>query len=473
MSDKLFGKYEIKGKLGQGGMAIVYHAFDPLLQRDVAIKALLPKYKNDPNVVKMFLHEGQLMAKLDNPHIVKVYENAKFKDFFFYVMEYINGKTLKTLLKEGMDTKQIEIIFKEILKSLSYIHKMEIIHLDLKPSNIMVENSGKIKITDFGIGADISGENITTNILAGTIKYIAPEQLNKGDIGYHTDIYQLGVILYEMYSGKLPFQGTKEEIIKTKLEKEPEPLYIENHNVPDYISTVCSKMLRINPTDRYKTVDEILEDMETLKSYETYGNYSNEFEQNTGSFKKLDDSVIYGEKTSKKKIKLGKPIFITLFTLFLLFCILTTTGIFFAEKVKSRSLGNILIKSKTFIMLNSDLFKFDSSHKYAQFLMDSDRFKEAKSLYFSLLGKFPDKKKQLINDLITIFINTDDEKSLNFYLSKYNTLASKSERTFIYVRIARFYKNKKNKIKTQYYFNLAVNNAPNNEIKHAIYKEFK
>ena len=105
--------------------------------------------------------------------------------------------------------------------------------------------------------------------------------------------------------------------------------------------------------------------------------------------------------------------------------------------------------------------------------MDSDRFKEAKSLYFSLLGKFPDKKKQLINDLITIFINTDDEKSLNFYLSKYNTLASKSERTFIYVRIARFYKNKKNKIKTQYYFNLAVNNAPNNEIKHAIYKEFK
>ena len=469
MSGKLFGKYEIKEKLGQGGMAIVYHAFDPLLQRDVAIKALLPKYKNNPNIVRMFLHEGQLMAKLDNPHIVKVYENAKFNDFFFYVMEYINGKTLKTLLQEGMDYKQLEVIFKEILKALSYIHKMEILHLDLKPSNILIENSGSIKITDFGIGTDIGTDNIKTNVLAGTLKYIAPEQINKGNIGYHTDIYQLGVILYEMYSGKIPFEGTKDEIIKMKLEKEPEALYLDNPNIPEYISTICSKMLRINPADRYKNVDEILEDIDNLKSYGTQEDYS--YYEPNDSFKNVN--AVYGEKTVKKKSKLGKKLFAGFAIIVFLIVAISLSGVLFAEKMAQTPLGNFFIKAKTLVITNYNIFNFDKSLKYAQFLMDRDKFKSAKTLYIALMDRFPQKQKQVIYDLITIFIEQNDESSLNYYLSKYNKLASRSERIVMYVRIAKFYKNRGNSIKSQYYFHLAVNLSPNDEMKKAIYRQFK
>ncbi len=472
-NDLLFGKYIIKGKLGQGGMAIVYHAFDPTLQRDVAIKALLPKFKNNTNIVKMFIREGQLMAQLDNPHIVQVYENAKYKDFFFYVMEYIGGKTLDKLIKNGLSYAENEVIFREILKALIYIHKKNILHLDLKPSNILVESSGNVKITDFGIGADITKEMISKNAVVGTIKYIAPEQITGDEINFYTDIYQLGVILYQMYSGNIPFEGTNEEVMRQKLNEEPQPLNMSNILVPDYISSICTRMLRINSTDRYKSVDEILEDMDNLKSYtSSYESERAEVYEAEKNRVYTADAISNNVKKERKKKKKEK-FFVKIFIIFILLLIGFVLLIHFAEKCERIPIINkLLFQSKSSIVANYTIYKYDDSIEFAQYCIDHFKYKQAEEILLPLKERYPKKRYIILKMLFDIYYSYNDEKFITIS-KEILKIAPNYERYFLNKRLGDFY-SEKNEVKlSRIYYNQAIKYAPNDELKKAIYKKIK
>lgn len=470
MEEKLlFGKYVIKGKLGQGGMAIVYHAFDPTLQRDIAIKALLPKFKKNVDVVRMFIREGQLMARLDDPHIVKVYENAKFKDFFFYVMEYINGKTLKQLMKRGMSTDENEVIFKEILRALSYIHEKEIIHLDLKPSNIMIENSGKIKITDFGIGVELNKDILKKDTLVGTIKYVAPEQIQGGNVGYHTDIYQLGIILYELYSGTVPFTGTNEEIMKKKVEEEPEELSILRPIVPDYISSVCMRMLRRDPADRYKTVEDVIDDLDNLKSYAIS---AEDYEQVRPAqmVEKVYTADDYEVPVHKKKKKFS---FFSLFrTLILVLTILLFLGagaIWQAERISNFPLGALFVDVKGFVIQNFGILGYNGANDFALWCGDHSEYVLAENVLLSMLERYPGRKYDIQMKLFDLYYLQDEEK-FTATANKLLEFAPGSDKYFIFMKLGRHYKAKDMKKLSDLYFKKAIANAPSEELKSAVYK---
>ncbi|MCK5398547.1 serine/threonine protein kinase [bacterium] len=474
MEEKLlFGKYLIKGKLGQGGMAIVYHAFDPALKRDIAIKALLPKFKKNVDVVKMFIREGQIMAQLDDPHIVKVYENAKYNDFFFYVMEYINGKTLKQLMERGMSFDENEVIFKEILRALSYIHEKKILHMDLKPSNIMIENSGKIKITDFGIGVDIDKDILKKDTLIGTIKYIAPEQIKGEKVGYHTDIYQLGIILYELYAGEAPFLGENEEIVKAKTTEPPEPLSSRRHLVPEYISSVCMRMLRTDPNDRYKTVDEVIEEMDSLKSYsitdQSYSDYHAGDELIVKKVYAVEEFPV--EPVKKKKVSLFNIFRGIILFLFILLA-LVSIAVIYAEKLGNLPLSGIFVDIKAHVISNYGVFNQEDSIAYALWCQDHSEYPLAEDIFLALKDRFPGSKYDVNRKLFDLYYLADEKKFINI-ASEVVKFSSRADRYFIYKRLGQFYKARDEKVLSDSYFKRAIAVAQTEDMKAKIYKIMK
>ncbi|MCK5599175.1 serine/threonine protein kinase [bacterium] len=476
MEEKLlFGKYLIKGKLGQGGMAIVYHAYDPTLKRDIAIKALLPKFKKNVDVVKMFIREGQIMAQLDDPHIVKVYENAKYNDFFFYVMEYINGKTLKQLMERGMSFDENEVIFKEILRALSYIHEKKILHMDLKPSNIMIENSGKIKITDFGIGVDIDKDILKKDTLIGTIKYIAPEQIKGDKVGYHTDIYQLGIILYELYAGEAPFLGENEEIVKAKTTEPPEPLSSRRHLVPEYISSVCMRMLRTDPNDRYKTVDEVIEEMDSLKSYsitdQSYSDYHAGDELIVKKVYAVEEFPVEPVKKKKKKVSFFNIFRGIILFLFILLA-LVSMAVWQAEKLGNFPLSGIFVDIKAHVISNYGVFNQEDSIAYALWCQDHSEYPLAEDILLALKDRFPGSKYDVNKRLFDLYYITDEKKFIEI-ASEVIKYSSRSDRYFIYKRLGHFYKAKGEKVLSSSYFKKAIVNAQSEDMKAEIYKIMK
>ncbi len=467
MDKLLFGKYVIKDKLGQGGMAIVYKAWDPALQREIAIKALLPKYKSNVDIVKMFIREGQLMAKMDDPHIVKVYENAKYNDFFFYVMEYVNGQTLQDIIRKGLSLEEAEVIFKEILKALLYIHKKDILHLDLKPSNILIEQSGKIKISDFGIGIQFNKENINNNLLVGTLKYIAPEQINGNTIGYHTDIYQLGVILYEMLTGEPPFTGTNEEIKSAKTQTEPPPLHSKNSFVPDYLSSVCARMLRKHPQDRYKNTEEVLDDLDRLKSEYIMPSY----------FKKpkaeLYTEGVYGEpkateqKKKRSKIKWG-PLIASLAALTILVSI---ASIYKSEYLPAGfPFRTEALKTKFRIIERMTVFDYNEIMNFAKRLSYAGNISMAEDTLNIMMKKFPGSAFDINSALLDLYADKNENKyTALLYLMISKNTGEKLVR--LYMRAGDYYSSKSDKKKADEFYRKAAENEPNEEIRALIIKK--
>ena len=259
--------YKILVKLGEGGMGVVYLAEDTKLERKVAIK-LLPHYiAINSEERERFKVEAKAAAALNHPNIATIYAIEELKDQIFIVMEYIDGIELKEKIKSGqIPTNDSVNIAIQIAEGLETAHKKGIVHRDIKSSNIMITKNGKIKIMDFGL-AKIKGGSQLTKIgsTIGTVAYMSPEQAKGEEVDQRTDIWALGVILYEMLTGKLPFEGDYEQaVIYSILNELPKSITMQRTDVPETILKIGDRLLQKNPDQRYSSIKEILKDFDSV-----------------------------------------------------------------------------------------------------------------------------------------------------------------------------------------------------------------
>ena len=259
------GPYQLLRVIGSGGMGVVYEAVDTRLDRKVAIKLLPPEYSRDPAAKKRFLREARAASSLDHPNLCTIYDiGANNDSYLFIVMAHYNGETLAGKIARGpLSIEEAIDLSLQIGRGLDRAHEAGIVHRDIKPRNLMVTERGQIKILDFGI-AKIAGESgITrTGTVLGTPAYMSPEQADAKPVDSRTDIWSLGVILYQMIAGKLPFRGEQEQaIIHSILHREPEPLGRLRDDVPESVERIVARALAKNPDQRYQRVDEMVRDL--------------------------------------------------------------------------------------------------------------------------------------------------------------------------------------------------------------------
>lgn len=265
----IFGnRYQVVRRLGTGGMAEVYEAFDRVLGRTVAVKVLHPSYSQDPNFVARFRREAQAAANLTHPNIVAVYDWGQLKNTYYIVMEKVEGKNLKDLIShQGALPLSIAIdIAKQVASALSFAHKRGVIHRDIKPHNILITEDGTAKVADFGIAQADSTSLTQEGMVVGTAQYISPEQAEGLAATEASDIYSLGVVLFEMLTGISPFQGDTPVAVALKHLQEPVPsLRDVNPEIPGEVEAVVLKCLAKNPLDRYQSALDFRADLEKIE----------------------------------------------------------------------------------------------------------------------------------------------------------------------------------------------------------------
>ena len=264
---KINDRYEIIRSIGEGGMANVYLGYDTILDINVAIKVLRGDLSNDEKFVRRFQREALSASSLAHPNIVEVYDVGEDNGLYYIVMEYIEGKTLKQLLKKrGTLTLSEAIdIMLQLTDGMAHAHDSYIIHRDLKPQNIMIKDDGQIKITDFGIAMALNSTQLTqTNSVMGSVHYLPPEQASGKGCTIKSDIYSMGIIFYELLSGSLPFRGDNAVEIALKHMRDPLPsLREENPAIPQSIENIIRKATAKNPKKRYEDARRMHEDLLT------------------------------------------------------------------------------------------------------------------------------------------------------------------------------------------------------------------
>ncbi|WP_130863520.1 Stk1 family PASTA domain-containing Ser/Thr kinase [Bacilliculturomica massiliensis] len=260
----LAGRYELIEKVGEGGMAVVYKARDRLLNRFVAVKILKPEFTKDLKFIESFRRESQAAASLTHPNIVNVYDVGKEGNIHYIVMEYIEGKVLSDLVREegAMDPRKAVSVAKQIASALSLAHKNHIIHRDVKPHNILMTEDGVAKITDFGIAKAISNATIVgnqTGTIMGSVHYFSPEQARGGYVDEKSDIYSLGIVLYEMLTGKVPFDADNPVAVAVMhMNEEMVPPSQIVPSIPPDVEAIVMKATSKYQVNRYKSADEML-----------------------------------------------------------------------------------------------------------------------------------------------------------------------------------------------------------------------
>lgn len=264
---KLNGRYKIIGNIGQGGMANVYLAQDLILKRQVAVKVLRFDFQNDQAAIRRFQREALAATELVHPNIVQVYDVGEEDGMQYLVMEYVKGMDLKRYIHQNSPLRyqQAVNIMEQILSAIALAHQHRIIHRDLKPQNILIDEDGVVKITDFGIAIALSETSITqTNSMLGSVHYLSPEQARGGMATRQSDIYALGIILYEMLSGKVPFDGESAVSIALKhFQNDLPSLTVADPNLPQALENVVLHATSKEPVDRYQTVEDMAEDLKT------------------------------------------------------------------------------------------------------------------------------------------------------------------------------------------------------------------
>ncbi|MHA7992895.1 Stk1 family PASTA domain-containing Ser/Thr kinase [Collinsella sp. BM28] len=258
----LGGRYLLKDKVGNGGMASVYRAQDQVLDRTVAVKIMLPQYAGDATFAARFKQEAQAAAGLQSPYIVGVYDWGKDGDTYYIVMEYLRGTDLKSGVRShgALDPKKVAQIGSQICGALSVAHKHEIIHRDIKPQNIMVLPDGNIKVMDFGIARAKNSHLTQDNNVLGTAHYVSPEQTRGQELGPTSDIYSLGVVMYECATGRVPFDGDDAISVALKQVNElPVPPSQINPGVDPALERIILKCIEKDPAARFQTADELRE----------------------------------------------------------------------------------------------------------------------------------------------------------------------------------------------------------------------
>ncbi len=256
-------RYRLEARIGAGGMAEVYRGFDPVLNRTVAIKILLPQFARDASFVERFRREAQAAARLNHPNIVGVYDTGADDGTQYIVMEFIEGRTLADFLAAGRRPTPVQAaeISQKICGALAAAHAQGVIHRDIKPGNVMVTRDGTVKVMDFGIARITTGVETApqTSAVLGTASYLSPEQAQGGPVDARTDIYSLGAVLYELLTGRPPFIGESPVAVAYKQVNEaPVPPSQVNADVPPRMDAVVMRALSKNPANRYQTAAGVL-----------------------------------------------------------------------------------------------------------------------------------------------------------------------------------------------------------------------
>jgi serine/threonine protein kinase/Tol biopolymer transport system component len=267
-SDHFIGRYKVIEELGRGGMGTVYHAVDPLLERDVAIKVLHPQKLVKKAALDRFLREARIAAKLDNPYIIKVYDIGSENNLYHIVMEFVRGETLRDIISARESVNDIDIdlmvqYFWQICRALDYAHEMKIIHRDIKPENILVTDVGRIKVMDLGLAVLEDANPLTsTGDVLGTFSYFSPEQARGERADPRSDIYSLGIVFFEMLTNEPPFKAqSPSEMIQKHLYMNPPSILELNDRVPMLLDEIVQRALKKDAHTRYQSVRLILDDL--------------------------------------------------------------------------------------------------------------------------------------------------------------------------------------------------------------------
>ncbi|HEX7527216.1 MAG TPA: Stk1 family PASTA domain-containing Ser/Thr kinase [Gaiellaceae bacterium] len=261
------GRYQVVRKLGAGGMANVYLAEDQELGRRVAIKILNERHANDEQFVERFRREAKNAAALSHPNIVSIYDRGEAEGTYYIAMEYLDGRSLKELiLSRGPAPLNVAIEYvRQILSALRFAHRHGIVHRDIKPHNVLVDAEGRVKVTDFGIARAGASQMTEAGSIVGTAQYLSPEQARGTNVDQRSDLYSLGIVLYELLTGTLPFNGdTPVEIAMKHLSQTPELPSVLRPELPRELDLVVTRALAKDPDERYQSAEEMDADLERL-----------------------------------------------------------------------------------------------------------------------------------------------------------------------------------------------------------------
>ncbi|WP_093313639.1 Stk1 family PASTA domain-containing Ser/Thr kinase [Tindallia californiensis] len=311
----LGNRYEIIEKLGGGGMAIVYKAKCHLLNRNVAVKILRDELISDKDLVNKFKRESQAVASLSHPNIVNVYDVGEVNDIYYMVMEMVEGKTLKKVIKEKGALHQEEIIYyaKQIARALQHAHENYVIHRDIKPQNILITDDHRAKLTDFGIALSSSTNTLTnTGSLVGSVHYFSPEQARGGYTDAKSDLYSLGIAMYEMATGKLPFEGESPITVALKhLQEEPELPSDINDTVSEGLESIIMKLIEKDQYSRFQNASLLIDALNQLETDPEYilDDFEDEIDENpthVNGYKEGDELLKMTEQKPFRKKKKTK-----------------------------------------------------------------------------------------------------------------------------------------------------------------------
>ena len=327
---KINDRYQIIRTIGEGGMANVYLAHDTILDRDVAVKILRGDLADDEKFVRRFQREAISASSLSHPNIVEMYDVGEDDGQYYIVMEYVEGKTLKSLVKRrgALTLPEVIDIMLQLTSAVACAHDSYIIHRDIKPQNVLIKEDGTVKITDFGIAMALNSNELTqTNSVMGSVHYLPPEQANGSGATIKSDIYSLGILMFELLTGKLPFKGENAVEIAIKQMREKIPSVCEiNPDIPQSIENIILKACAKNPKNRYDNVLEMHDDIKTALDEErkdekriTYRYSENDLEETKvmpaiSETNKKDDIKVekISEEINKEDKKINKVIWILL-----------------------------------------------------------------------------------------------------------------------------------------------------------------
>lgn len=337
MINTVIENYKIVSVVGKGGMGTVYKAYDTKLERYVAIKILNSQISDNPAFIERFKKEAKHQAQLSHPNIVTVYGFIDFKGIHGIVMEYVEGDGLDKIIRDEGKLHILDCLYvlKNVLAGVGYAHSRGFVHRDIKPSNIIISEDGTAKIMDFGISKSIFDKSLTqTGSKVGTVYYMSPEQVKGTELTHHTDIYSIGVTLYEMLTGYPPFYFDSEyEVMEGHLKKDPPSVLYVRPSVPKEIDQLVQLALKKNPSERYRSCEEFYTASENAEKF------INDYQQNY-------------HKTVNKKKKKDKLYSFTIFILFVIFfCVL---GYFVFDQVSNFYSNNGVEKIKELFAGNSE-----------------------------------------------------------------------------------------------------------------------
>jgi serine/threonine protein kinase len=263
MIGQIVGNYKIEEKIGEGGMGAVYRGVDTMLDREVAIKALRPELASQDSIVERFRTEAVTLAKLNHPNIATLFSLFRHGEELYMVLEFVRGETLDSILKRrgALPAAEAIPVFCQVLDGIDHAHELGIVHRDIKPANMMLTEKGTLKVLDFGIARLLGSARMTRagNII-GTLEYMAPEQVRGQETDGRSDIYALGMMLYEVLTGRLPFDSENEfELMKMQTEQMPVNPRELNPNIPEAVEEAIMRAIRKDPSERFQTAGDFRE----------------------------------------------------------------------------------------------------------------------------------------------------------------------------------------------------------------------